>query len=216
MPRDLIKKISSIVDEIRSHRYFSREQERALGVLLALVIAGSGLLLLLHHTTEPAIAAPAPIPVSAVPNLPRTLVIDVEGKVAHPGVYSLAAGSRAVDALRAAGNSLKGVDLSDINLAHLLVDGEEVVVGAPKVSATSRSRSGSSKAKKSSVASGPVSINSGTSAQLESLPGVGPVMAARIIAYRLAHGPFTALDQLRKVSGMGAAKFSEIQSLIHL
>jgi competence protein ComEA len=209
-------KLSKTIIDLRTYRHFTREQERGVAVLLALVACGAGLILLLHRTATPAIAAPAPIAIPAQPTVAQTLVIDVEGKVLHPGVYTLPKGSRAVDALSAAGNSLKGVDLSDINLAHLLVDGEEIIVGAPKIIATGRSKGSASKIKKSSTSSGSISINTSSAAQLESLPGVGPVMAGRIIAYRLAHGAFTALDQLRKVSGMGAAKYGAIQSLIHL
>lgn len=209
-------KFSQVVADLRQHRYFTRDQERALGVLFALIICGGILLLFLHRSALPAMAAPAPIAIPMQPAIPKTLVIDVEGKVKHPGVYNLPAGSRAVDALGAAGNALAGVDLSDINLAHLLVDGEEIVVGAPKVIATSRSRGSASKIKKGAKSGTSISINTATPAQLESLPGVGPVMASRIVAYRLAHGAFTALDQLRKVSGMGVAKYGEIQSLIHL
>ena len=206
---------STRINGIRSHRYFTREQERALGAILALIVVSFGAIIFLHRGPSPIPTPAVSIAIPTKPQVTPNLVIDVEGKVAHPGVLTLPSGSRAIDALTAAGGALAGVDLSDINLAHLIVDGEEIVVGAPKVVTTSRGGS-QGKVKKAKAGTSSVSINSGTAPELESLPGVGPVMAGRIIAYRKAHGPFIALDQLRKVSGMGAAKYGAISSLIHL
>jgi competence protein ComEA len=140
-------------------------------------------------------------------------VIDVAGKVNKPGVYKLPTGSRAVDALKAAGGARKGVDLSDINLAHVLNDGEQIIVGAPKVITTTSKRGKSSSKTK---ISGPININTATADQLDSLPGVGPVMAGRIITYRQKNGPFKVIEDLRKVAGMGASKFAALQSQIRI
>ncbi len=189
----------------------SREQKRGL-----LVIAGAGLALgalfftLSQGSASAEVTFPPLTPVTLAPTLPALIMVDVAGKVMHPGVYSLPSGSRAIDAIKAAGNKLAGVNTSDINLAHVLVDGEQIVVGAPQVSTPS------AKGGKKSVPKGPISINSANQAQLESLPGIGPVMASRIITYRTKNGAFKALIDLRKVSGMGAAKFAEIQNLIRL
>ena len=216
MLKNLHSSITARIEEFRSHQYLSREQERAIGVLGALAVSALCLLVFLHKSTAPAMASAAVISAPSNSSESKTVVVDVEGKVLHPGVYTLSAGSRAIDALHAAGNALPKVDLSDINLAHLVADGEEIVVGAPKVLTSSRWRGSSSKKKSSATTGGSISINTATAAQLESLPGIGPVMAGRIISYRLAHGAFTALADLRNVSGMGAAKYQEIQSLIHL
>ncbi len=154
-------------------------------------------------------ASPMPTP---PPSLPASVVIDVAGKVNHPGVYSLVAGSRAIDAIKAAGGAKSGVDLSDINLAEILFDGQQILVGTSVVPSAVTSKSTSTRL----VSHFPIHLNSATAVQLDQLPGIGPVMAQRIVDYRKKNGAFTSLDGLRKVKGMGVAKFGEIKSLIVL
>lgn len=137
------------------------------------------------------------------------LIINVAGKVKSPGVYQLPPGSRVIDAIEAAGNHLKGVDISDINLARLLVDGEQILVGG------NRLESSKSVARKITV-DNPLDINRATLAQLDTLPGIGPVTAQRIIDYRNKVGRINALDELKKISGLGGAKFEEIKSLLRV
>jgi len=132
--------------------------------------------------------------------IPAELVVDVSGKVLHPGVYHLSAGARAEDALLAAGGALPGVDLSSINRAEVLTDGTQILVGV--------TLSGSN--------GGLLSLNHASSSELDALPGVGPVLAGRIVAWRKARGRFTSIDQLRDVSGVGDAKFADLKSLIRL
>jgi len=160
------------------------------------------------ETQIPAVITPS------VPEIVEVLIVDVSGRVRKPGVYSLDKGSRAIDALNLAGGALPGVNLGDINLAHLLFDGEQIIVGAPRVTYSSGSRS-ASKAKSPTAAS-PLSLNSATLAQLDTLPGIGPVMANRILAYRKLNGPFTLIDDLKKVSGIGDATFAEISKLVRV
>jgi competence protein ComEA len=139
------------------------------------------------------------------------LVVDVVGKVAHPGVYRLAPGSRIDDALRAAGGALTGVDLSTLNLAQPISDGQQIAVGvagAPAGGAGEASGTGAD------GSSSPVNLNTATADQLDTLPGVGPVLAQRIVAWRAAHGKFTSIDQLREVSGIGPAKFDDLRPLV--
>ena len=150
----------------------------------------------------------------SVPEIVEVLIIDVSGRVRKPGVYSLDKGSRAIDAINLAGGALPGVSLSDINLAHLLFDGEQIIVGAPRVSYSSGSRSAPKP--KAPTAASPLSLNSATLAQLDTLPGIGPVMANRIFAYRKLNGPFTLIDDLKKVSGIGDATFAEISKLVRI
>ena len=196
---------------------FSPEQRRALLLVFGIAIAiGLVFFTLAQGSTAsplpmagPQLVIPTPSPIAS------TIVIDVAGKVVHPGVYHLPAGSRAVDAVTAAGQALKGVDLSDINLAHVLVDGEQIVVGAPKI-AVSASRSRGTTKVKATTGGGLISLNSATLVQLESLPGVGPVMAGRIIAYRQKSGSFTAITDLQKISGMGKSKYAEVAPLVRL
>ncbi|NDA88761.1 MAG: ComEA family DNA-binding protein, partial [Actinobacteria bacterium] len=140
---------------------------------------------------------------------PAKLIINVAGKVANPGVYQLPSGSRVIDAIEAAGNQLKGVDISDINLARVLVDGEQILVGANKYS------SGKVVAKKVSP-DNPLDINRATLAQLDTLPGIGPVTSQRIIDYRIKVGRINSLDELKKISGLGGLKFEEIKPLLRV
>jgi competence protein ComEA len=156
-----------------------------------------------------------PISSTSPTQLPE-VVVDVAGKVKSPGVYSLPAGSRAIDALKAAGDALKGVDLSNLNLAELLVDGQQLIVGqVVRNSALSIVKKTSGKASAKTL-TGPVHLNSATVAELDSLPGIGPVMANRILQYRKKNGLFTSIADLRKVAGMGKAKYEELKSLVRL
>lgn len=125
------------------------------------------------------------------------VVVDVVGAVRHPGVVRLPLGSRVLDAVAAAGG-LTGGRRPGINMARKLVDGEQIVVGVSAVAVGA------------SAASGRVSINSASAAQLEQLPGVGPVTAQRIVEYRTAHGPFAQLRDLLSVPGIGDAKYAQI------
>jgi len=191
---------------------FSKEQQKGALIIFGGFLAVGALFFALSQGGE---SKAASVPVISLPSkapAPAVIVIDVAGKVMKPGVYKLDLGARAIDALTAAGGAKSGVDLSDINLAHVLSDGEQIIVGAPRV-VVSSSKSSKTKAK---VASGPININTATAAQLDSLPGIGPVMANRIISYRQKNGLFKTLDELRKVPGMGAAKYAEIQSQIKI
>jgi len=140
---------------------------------------------------------------------PVDLIINVAGKVNNPGVYQLPKGSRVIDAIKAAGNQRNGVDISDINLARILVDGEQILVGSPKLS------SGKIAPKKITI-DNPLDINRATITQLDSLPGIGPVTAQRIIDYRTKVSRINSVDELKKISGLGGAKFEEIKSLLRV
>ena len=166
------------------------------------------------HNSEPAQTLIPTVITPSTPEIVEVMIVDVSGRVRKPGVYSLDKGSRAIDAINLAGGALPGVNLGDINLAHLLFDGEQIIVGAPRVTYSSGSRS----APKAKVptASSPLSLNSATLAQLDTLPGIGPVMANRIFAYRKLNGPFTLIDDLKKVSGIGDATFAEISKLVRI
>ncbi|WP_364706686.1 ComEA family DNA-binding protein [Streptomyces ossamyceticus] len=143
------------------------------------------------------------------------IVVDVTGKVRRPGIQRLPAGSRVADALRAAGGVRPGANTDGLNRARLLVDGEQVLVGGPAgatgagvgAGAVAGSGAGAASGAGGTVAGAspatPVSLNTATAEQLDTLPGVGPVLAQHIIAYRTEHGGFRSVDELREVNGIG-------------
>ncbi|WP_234018336.1 helix-hairpin-helix domain-containing protein [Streptomyces sp. FXJ7.023] len=149
-------------------------------------------------------------------------MVDVGGKVRKPGVHSLPAGSRVADALRAAGGVRPGTKTDGLNRARFLVDGEQVIVGAslpPGAGTTAGGSAGSPGSPGSAGAGGaapaaPVSLNTATADQLETLPGVGPVLAQHIIDYRTQHGGFRSVDELREVNGIGERRFADLRDLV--
>ncbi|GAA4979589.1 hypothetical protein GCM10023205_55290 [Yinghuangia aomiensis] len=171
---------------------------------------------------SPAAAVVAGVEASAVPAAPSNVSVHVVGKVARPGVLALPAGSRVDDALKAAGGALPGTDLSVLNLAHVLVDGEQIPVGVPGATAPppvpavvpgpAAAGAGGGKA----AAGGVVDLNTATAEQLDALPGIGPVMAAHILDWRREHGRFTSVDQLREIRGIGARRLEEIRSKVRV
>ncbi|MGW9394625.1 helix-hairpin-helix domain-containing protein [Streptomyces diastaticus] len=133
----------------------------------------------------------------------------MSGKVARPGVHRLPAGSRVEDALEAAGGVRPGTDTSGLNRARLLTDGEQVAVGVdPAPGAGPVAGPGAA------GVAGPVSLGTATAEQLETLPGVGPVLAAAIIAHRTESGGFQSVDQLRDVRGIGDRRFEDLRELV--
>jgi competence protein ComEA len=146
------------------------------------------------------------------------VVVDVAGKVRRPGVLRLPVGSRVGDALRAAGGTKPGADTSGLNLARVLTDGEQVLVGEPPPAAAgtgSGSTPGGSAGPAAPAApAAPLSLATATAEQLDQLPGVGPVLAAKIIDYRTEHGGFTAVSQLKEVSGIGDARYAELEKRV--
>jgi competence protein ComEA len=166
---------------------------------------------LFTNTRGRAVAQESPKPALTMPAVAKTILIHVAGKVKRPDVYPLLAGSRVSDAIKAAGGAQKGVDLSDINLARVLVDGEQVYVGyVAKVSSSSSSKSSKTRF------TGVINVNRATKAEFDSLAGIGPVIANRIINYRSANGPFLALDDLLKVSGIGSKTLERIRPRLSL
>ncbi len=154
---------------------------------------------------------------------PATLLVDVAGAVAHPGLYRFPPGQRAEAALAAAGGARPGADLDRVDLAAPLVDGEEVLV--PKIGAPARRRSTlrvprtakSKRAKKgASLLGRRVDLNGAGAATLAEVPGIGPILAERIIAVRRRDGPFDALDQLLDVAGMSPSRLEQARPYLHV
>lgn len=157
----------------------------------------------------PTVAADGPGP---VPGEGR-IVIDVSGKVRQPGIHRLPAGSRVADALRAAGGVKAGADTVGLNRARLLMDGEQVVVGVPGPAGAAGPVVGGG-ASASGRTAAPIGLGSATAEQLETLPGVGPVLAQHIIDYRTEHGGFRSVDELREVKGIGDRRFADLRPLV--
>jgi len=168
----------------------------------------------------PPLPSPA-VPTAAVgvPTAAATgeVVVDVAGRVRHPGVVELPAGSRVVDAIEAAGGARPGAHLGLLNLARLLVDGEQIAVGVPGATAAPSLPGGTSTALVPSVSDAPtslVNINTASQAELEELPGVGPVTATSIIEWRTENGGFSTVDELVEVSGIGEVTLAELRDLV--
>lgn len=159
--------------------------------------------------TYPAAAHTPRITAAAAAPAPSALLVQVGGAVRHPGLVSVPAGARAVDAVTAAGGPTSRADSTALNLAARVVDGQQLVL-------PERGRSGATAALPSSaVQSGaPVSLSTASEQELETLPRVGPATAARIIAYRTAHGPFAAATDLMKVTGIGPKTFDSLEELV--
>jgi competence protein ComEA len=154
-------------------------------------------------------AAPAPAPGSPTAS-PSLILVDVAGWVRRPGVYEFASGARVIDAIEAAGGARPGAQLQALNLAALIADGSQILVpkegSAPVAGATGTGTS--------PATGGLVNVNTATAAELETLPGVGEVIAQAIIDHRTEHGPFTSVDQLIDVSGIGDATLENLRGSV--
>ena len=184
--------------------HYSQSQKRAL------LVTGSVLLILSVFIVARGNSQPS----QAIEVIPITIAepeifVDVTGAVNNPGVYTLTGKSRVIDAIKAAGDSAPGADLSTINLARVLNDGEQIYVDSTVVNSKGVRVS-------KAIPRGPININRATAKQLDALDGVGPVIAQRIVDYRKINGSFLSIDDLQKVSGIGAAKFAQIKAKVRI
>ncbi|TMK86417.1 MAG: ComEA family DNA-binding protein [Actinobacteria bacterium] len=206
---------------------FSRRELAGIAVLAVIMVAGAGFWYVRSLPRPVTIQAPGngsgsgsgpgaavgagPLPApSAIP----LVVVDVAGWVRHPGVYELHQGDRVIDAIRRAGGVRPGADVTSINLAALLTDGQQILVwkkGRTAAGAGSGSTTGSGGG---SGAGGPINVNTATLDQLDSLPGIGPTLAQRIIDYREQHGPFRSVEDLLNDSGIGDARLADLKPLV--
>lgn len=197
-----------------------------LALAVAVAIGGTAWWLLRDHGSVVPVAMSSSSPLAPVDASPAALepaaptgatsaatsdgsvTVDVVGKVHHPGIAVLRAGARVVDAIRAAGGARRGVDLSSLNLARLLVDGEQIAVGVAGAGPPPAAGAGTA---------GPgalVNLNTATQDQLEALPEVGPVTAQAILAYRAQNGGFTSVDQLLDVQGIGDKTMAQLEPYV--
>ncbi len=148
---------------------------------------------------------------------PAPLVVSVSGKVHRPGLVEVPEGARVADVLEAAGGALPGTDLAGLNLARRVVDGEQVAVGvppAPDAAPHAAPDAAPPGAAAGGGPAGPVDLNTATAGQLDTLPGVGPVTAQRILEWRTRNGRFVRVEQLREVEGIGERRFSQLRELV--
>ena len=202
MDNEYLTKVSNWWSEL----HYSSLQKRGLAIIAALVVLISALFVI-RGSSQEVVAAPAALEITDIAQ--QTLMVDVAGAVINPGVYSLPLNSRVVEAIKAAGGLKKGADTSDINQARILKDGEQIYVYP---AATAFSRSTGTPVRKN----GPIMINRATAKDFESLDGIGPVLANRIVTYRKSNGPFTAVEDLLKVQGIGQSKFAQFKEKLRV
>ena len=187
--------------------HYSSLQRRGLAIIAGLVVAITALFVM-RGSSQEVVAAPAPLEIESISM--QTLMVDVAGAVVNPGVYSLPLNARVVEAIKAAGGLKKGADTSDINQARILKDGEQIYVYPAALSGNGGvSRAAIRK-------NGPIMINRATVKDFESLDGIGPVLANRIVTYRKTNGPFSAIEDLLKVPGIGQSKFAQFKEKLRV
>jgi competence protein ComEA len=194
------------------------------GVALLAALAVGAYVWLGRPQAEP--IAPPPVVSGVAPAGPRgpsasaaSLVVAVSGKVRRPGVVTVPAGARVIDVLKAAGGPLPGADLGTLNLARKVADGELVAVGVTASASGGLAPAGGgapSAGDTTGGSAGPVDLNTATLAELDTLPGVGPVLAQRILDYRTEHGQFASVDQLSDVPGIGDARLAQLRDLVRV
>lgn len=195
-----------------------RRGVRALALVAVLVLGGAAVL---AWQARPRPEAVAPV-VSAseqpdqggAESVAPVVVVAVTGKVHRPGLVRLPAGARVADAIEAAGGALPGTDLSLVNLARKVSDGELIAIGiaVPPGAGSGGAPAGGGPA--SGAPGGKVNLNTATQAELETLPGVGPVLAQRILDYRQRQGGFRSVGELRRVEGIGDARYEQLKDLV--
>ncbi len=190
----------------------SRAELLGLTLLLCATLAGAAVWYLrsLPKPVQVRAGTGRPAETSGSPS-PAVLLVDVAGWVRRPGVYEFHEGDRVIDAIEAAGGARSGAALDSLNLAAPLSDGTQVLV--PR-STPGGASAGTGPASATGVTSGKVNINTASATDLEALPGIGEVLAQRIVDYRTQNGPFTSVDQLLDVSGIGDAILAEIRDSV--
>jgi competence protein ComEA len=183
---------------------------RVLAVVAVVVVLAAGGLAWWSRPRPDPVAPPitSPTVVEAAPTGPAELVVAVSGEVREPGLVRLPPGARVADAIEAAGGLLPDADVDQLNLARKVADGELIAVGVPGVPADpSAGGAGPGSGAK-------VNLNTATLTELDTLPGIGPTLAQRILDYRAAHGQFGSVEELRQVSGIGDIRFAELRDLV--
>lgn len=185
---------------------FDRRRVLVGGILVVLLLALGGRFLL--HSKAPAVPPPVRVAAPATTAPRATIFVNVVGAVRRPGLYRLREGSRVATAVSRAGGATRRAQLELVNLAALVSDGEQIVVPRRGVGGVVGAPAGGA------AAGGPVHLNSATLEQLDALPGIGPVTAEKILAYRQEHGAFGSVDELDAVPGIGPARLEQLRDLV--
>ena len=207
-----------------------RRHAGTIGVLLvvALVLAATRVMAAQGHDVQtppptPVLTPAASATTSATPS-PASLRVHVFGAVASPGVVTLSAGARVADAIEASGGLVLEADCGELNLAAPVQDGSQIIVGTKgnprgelRPADGGSANNANNTAASSNGSSAPtLDLNTATMAQLDGLPGVGPVTAQRILDWREANGGFTRIEELQEVDGIGAKTFARLAPLVHV
>jgi competence protein ComEA len=186
-------------------------RRRALAVMLVLaVVLVVGARRLADAGTAREVAA-VPVPVVAAADAAPAVLVHVVGAVRAPGLYRLKEGDRVADAVERAGGGTESADLAAVNLAAPVVDGVQVLVPA-RAEPGARAAAGATGA--AMAATGPVSLSSATVADLDALPGIGPITAQKIVDWRDEHGAFRSVDELDAIPGIGPARIEQLRDLV--
>ena len=159
-------------------------------------------------------AAGTPAPVEVAPRTARVALVHVAGAVRHPGVYRMGDGDRIKDAVERAGGGRSGADLNAINLAAKVADGQQVVVPRRGAAASVVGSTSASGADGATPPQGPISLNTATAEQLDTLDGVGPATAQKILDYRRQHGGFRSIEDLGQVPGIGPKRLAALRGKV--
>jgi competence protein ComEA len=196
---------------------FRPKESVALGVLILALVAGASFAYARSLPKGGATPLATPIAPASPTGSPTSggIVVDVEGAIRAPGVYTMPVGSRVADAVRIAGGATAAADLATVNLARPIADGERVYIPR-KGEAPPPQAAGGDPAGGGSLGSagGKVNINTASVGELNSLPGIGDVLAQRIVDYRTQHGPFHDIKDLMKVEGIGQKKFDSLKDYV--
>jgi competence protein ComEA len=189
------------------------------GLLVVSVVVLVGSHFLLHGPSAPAalkrpIVGSAEAGTSRAPAPSPKLVVYVVGAVHRPGLYRVPTGSRVADAVSQAGGFTRRADPAGVNLAAPVADGEQLVVPARLPVAVAAAQGAPVDGVGSAAPAGPVQLSVATAEQLDSLPGIGPVTAERIVEYRTAHGAFRSVDELDEVPGIGPSRVKQLRGLV--
>jgi len=205
-----LEKIKELIEKVFDEFYLPKGQVYAVGTLVVLLILGSGIL---YYRSKPTVQIKEVKEIESTEGLeeeaeePKEIYVHVCGAVQYADVYVFNEGDRVKDAIAKAGGITEEANLDALNLAAKLIDGQKVYV--PKVGENIPAE-----ILESSSVGIPVNLNSATCKQLEELPGIGEVIAQRIVDYRTEHGAFKSIDGLLEVEGIGPKKFESIKDKV--